>query len=121
MGVVVMWGALIGAIITIAGAGIQAGLQNKANREAREEARGIADMNRRDLLQQQKIDNRFTNQQLDLGQKKIDFALDQQQVAEDQMTENMGNLEKQRSFLNVTNAANNLTQARPRRVDRRWL
>lgn len=67
-----MFATIIGAIIAIAGTAIASDQQNRENNRARNEAKSIADQNRRDTLRQQQFQNR--NIKRSMQQAEDEFA-----------------------------------------------
>ena len=66
-----IWATIIAAITAVGSSVIAGGMQIKENQRAREEARGLAEQTRGDVLDQRNFSNMMTNRQLQFDQKKL--------------------------------------------------
>lgn len=79
-----MWATIIALIATAAASitstAIRAAKQKKEGARARNEARGLANMERQDVLKQQRVQNRQARKELDLGAKQVAFQQEQADI-----------------------------------------
>ena len=66
-----MWGVIVAAILGIAGTAISAGVNNKNQREAKEEAKGLATIAREDDQKQKLKDYKLNLEGLELNKETV--------------------------------------------------
>lgn len=112
-------GSLIFAIISLAAAGVQAGVSAHQTKKSRSEAKKLAARERKDIQRQELIDRRFQQKQLGLRDKQLDFdaktarqqELDFKREEQDLEKKRRGNI-LQRAGAGLTNLSSPSMKAR---------
>lgn len=96
--------SIIAAVINVASATTANVMNIKERERARKEARGIADMNRSNILEQRDFDNRMTSQKLGFNDRQLDHS-------ERMMNEGMKDMEQNKLDLQQNRRKNQFTQS----------